>query len=411
MIDWTGQFRQLCRPQPVWCALAAAVALSVMGLAAISTAQPAYWPIQLRWLAISLIVATVCVLPHPRLIAAAVPWLVVVTIGLLVVVIVPFMPRSIVPVRNGATCWVNLYLMMFQPSELAKIVFVLSLALYLRYRSSYRTLRGLLVPFVLMFVPVVLILKEPDLGTALIFAPALFVMLVAAGARLSHLSALVGLALLAVVLNVVAIYTLPDSLQILKAHQRQRIIAMISRSQGDQRYVKDIGYQQDKAMTLAGSGGVSGYGADGARTIVRFNRLPESHNDMIFAVMVNRWGLLGGMVVLGTYLVLTVSLLLVAAGTKDPFARLAVVGFGGLLFSQAVINIGMTVGLVPVTGITLPFVSYGGSSLATTYAMIGLVINFASRRPIVVSRPAFEFDRFDQAVGSTRGTTLRSYLS
>lgn len=398
MTIWPTQLHQLCRPQPVWCALLAAVALSGMGILAIGTAQPVYAAIQLRWLVIALIVAAACTWPRPRFIAAAMGPLVAVTVGMLILVILPFMPRSMVPVRNGATCWLNLYFMMFQPSELAKIVFVLSLALYLRYRSSYRTLRGLLVPFALMFAPVILILKEPDLGTALIFAPALFVMLVAAGARLVHLGALVGLAVLAVAANVLVIYTLPDSLQVLKPHQRQRIVAMISRTQGDDRYARDIGYQQDKAMTLAGSGGLYGYGAGRSRTIVHFNRLPEDHNDMIFAVIMNRWGLVGGLATIGLYLMLVGSLLLVAARTKDPFARLSVVGFAGLIFSQAGINMGMTLGLLPVTGITLPFVSYGGSSLATTYGMIGLALNFASRRPVIVSRPAFEFDRAGAAV-------------
>jgi len=387
------QLRQLCRPGPAWLVLLAAVGLTVIGIAAIGTAQSAYAPAQLRWLLISLVVAVGCVLPHPRVIARTVAPLAVITLVLLVLLLLPFMPRSIVPVRNGARCWINLYFMMSQPSEVAKIVFVLALALYLRYRDSYRTIRGLMMPFVLMFVPVTLILKQPDLGTALIFVPALFVMLVAAGARMGHLWALVGLAVVAVVLNIVVIYTLPDSMQILKSHQRQRIVAMVSRSQGDNRYVKDIGYQQDKAMTLAGSGGLRGYGAQRSQTMVRFNRLPEDHNDMIFAVIVNRWGLLGGGATLGLYLLLVLSMLGVAGGTKDPFARLATVGFAGLLFSQAVVNVGITLGLVPVTGITLPFVSYGGSSLITAYAMIGLVLNFASRGQIFVSRPAFEFDR------------------
>jgi len=392
-ISWIAQFKQLRRPGPVWWALLAAVALSGIGVMAIGTASPVHASIQVRWLVISLIVAALCVVPHPRLIVRASPALVGLTLALLVVVILPMMPRSIVPVRNGATCWINLRLMMFQPSELAKIMFVLALALYLRYRDSYRTLRGLLVPFGLMFVPVLLILKEPDLGTALIFVPALFVMLVAAGARLAHMASLVGLVLLAMVVNVAIIYTLPDSMQVLKPHQRQRIVAMVERVRGDDAHVQDIGYQQDKAMTLVGSGGVYGYGAGRSDTIVRFNRLPEAHNDMVFAVIVNRWGLLGGAVTLGLYLVLVGSFLWVAGGTKDPFARLATVGFAGLLFSQAAINVGMTIGMLPVTGITLPFVSYGGSSLATTYAMVGLVINFASRGAVFVSRPAFEFDR------------------
>lgn len=394
MTGSTDTWRRLCRPQPVWWTLITAVALTGIGIAAINTVKPGYAMLQARWLVISLAVAAFCAMPNPRVIARTVFPLCLATLALLVLLLLPFVPRSIVPVRNGATCWINLQVMMLQPAEIAKTVFILALALYLRYRDSYRTLRGLMVPFVLMFLPVLLILNQPDLGTAVLFVPALFVMLVAAGARLGHLGMLIGLAVLAVVINIAIIYTLPPSMQLLKDHQRQRIVSMISLTQGDSRYNNDIGYQQDKAMTLVGSGGLHGFGGH-SRTILRFNRLPESHNDMIFAVIMNRWGLVGGLTVLGLYLVLIVSLLSVAGNTKDPFARLATVGFAGLLFTQTVINIGMTLGLLPITGITLPFVSYGGSSLVATYAILGLTINFAVHRPVTVSPPSFEFDRVE----------------
>ena len=385
--------RHLGRPRWAWLALAAAIALTLIGIAAITTAEPRYGPIQLRWLVIALVVAGGCVLPHPRIIGRAAYPLMAVMLLVLTVIILPFMPRSIVPVRNGATCWINLRVMMFQPSEITKIIFVLAMAWYLRYGDSWRTWGGLLRTFVMLAVPVGLILLEPDLGTAMLFPPALFAMLVAAGARLWHLSLLIGLAVLAVVVNVAMVFVLPDSMQVLKPHQRQRIVAMVSQVRGEDRYQQDIGYQQHKAMTLVGSGRWSGYGAEGARTIVQFNRLPEDHNDMIFAVIVNRWGFVGGAATLGLYLALVISFLAVAATTKDAFARLSVVGFSGLLLSQAAINIAIPLGLMPVTGITLPFVSYGGSSLVATFTMVGLVFNFASRRPTLLTRPSFEFDR------------------
>jgi cell division protein FtsW (lipid II flippase) len=386
------------RLSPLWCAVFAAAALSCVGLMAIETAAPVYAATQLRWMLISWIVAGLCVLPHPRWVGVAAYPLALLTLALLVVVLLPFVPRSVVPVRNGATCWIDLRFMMLQPSEVAKVVFVLALARYLRFRSSYRTVRGLLVPFALLTVPLALIVKEPDLGTALIFVPALFVMLVAAGARLGHLGTLVGLSVVLVAANVAAVYLLPESMQVLKPHQRQRIVAMISQASGDNRYAEDIGYQQEKAMTLIGAGRLSGYGAQRSATIVKFNRLPEDHNDMIFAVIVNRWGLLGGLATLGLYLAVFVCFLLVAGLLKDPFTQLATIGFTGLLATQAAMNIGMTLGLLPITGITLPFISYGGSSLVVCFAMLGLVINFASRRPAIISRPTFEFDRAQAAL-------------
>jgi rod shape determining protein RodA len=315
---------------------------------------------------------------------------------LLVFVLLPFLPRWIVEPRNGARSWINLYLMAFQPSELAKIVFVLALARYLRFRENYRTLGGLLVPFAIMFVPVGLILKQPDLGTALLFAPALFAMLLAAGAKMRHLLTLLVLVVAVGGVTVTAIdrnWAIAD--MVLKGHQQDRIKSMISLVRGDRRYEKTIAYQQTKAMDLVGSGQLAGYGKERAQTIVRFNRLPEAHNDMIFAVVVNRWGFVGGAATLLSYLLLLLSFVLVAARTKDPFMRLTTVGFGGMIFSQAVLNIAMAIGLMPITGITLPFISYGGSSLATTFVMIGLVVNFASRRQAIVARPSFEFDNAD----------------
>jgi cell division protein FtsW (lipid II flippase) len=170
---------------------------------------------------------------------------------------------------------------------------------------------------------------------------------------------------------------------------------MISLATGDRPDLQGNAYHQDVAMRLIGAGGVSGYGLGQSRMVIRHNHLPHDHNDSIFAVLVNRWGLLGAWAVLGLYLALFTSILTVAGNTKDPFARLACVGFAGMIFTQAAINVAMFINLLPVTGITLPFVSYGGSSLLATFAMVGLVINFATHRPAPLTRPSFEFDNAD----------------
>lgn len=394
------RWRQLLGLHPGWLALASALALSSIGIMAIGTAQEGtantWAQSQTVWLGIAVVALAVCVLPHPRKVGLAAYPLMGITLALLVFVLVPFVPRWIVEPRNGARSWINLYFMAFQPSELAKIVFVLALAWYLRFRENYRTLGGLLVPFAIMFVPVGLILKQPDLGTSLLFAPALFAMLLAAGAKMRHLLTLLAIALLVTGTTVAVIEYRPDLAGlVLKGHQQDRIKAMISLTKGDRRYEKNIAYQQTKAMDLVGAGRFTGYGKERSPTIVRFNHLPEAHNDMIFAVVVNRWGFVGGAATLLSYLLLLISFVLVAAKTKDPFMRLTTIGFGGMIFSQAVLNIAMTIGLMPITGITLPFISYGGSSLATTFAMIGLVVNFASRRQAIVARPTFEFDNAD----------------
>jgi len=394
-----NQLKLLAKPNPAWYTLAAALALTGIGVAAISTASENLAAIQgQRWLLVALAAMACAVLPHPRWLGQMAYPLMIFAVALLVFVILPFAPRSIVPVRNGSTAWINLGFMMFQPSEMAKVAFILAIAWYLRHRHNHRRLLGLLIPFGIMCVPLLLILKEPDLGSALLLPPALFAVLVAAGAKLRHLGTLLGIGLAVVALNAAIVIWAPESVQILKPHQRVRIESLYLQLMGDESMSNDEGYQQSVAMRLISAGGVTGYGKERATTVIEYNALPYDYNDMIFPVIVNRWGLLGAAGVLALYTLLVGSILTVAARSKDPFARLSCVGFAGLIFTQASINIAMTVGLMPITGITLPFISYGGSSLLFTFIMVGLVINFASRRPQLLARPSFEFDKKRDAV-------------
>lgn len=391
-----AQLKLLARPHAGWYALVAAMLLVMLGISAIQTVSPVHADVQSgRWLPVAVVALLLAMLPNPRWLGHMAYPALAVSILLLIFVILPFVPRSIVPVRNGSTAWIDLGFMNFQPSEMAKVAFVLALAWYLRYRGNHRSLTGLLIPFGIMFVPVILILKEPDLGSALLFAPTLFVMLVAAGAKLRHLGALLGIGILMVGINAAVVVWAPPSMQVLEPHQRVRIEAMYYQWLGDDRMKKDEGYQQDVAMRMVAAGGVTGYGKQRSATIIDYNDLPFDYNDMIYPVVVNRWGLIGGWAVLALYIVLVGSMLLVAARSRDPFARLSCVGFAGIIFTQAMINIAMTVGLMPITGITLPFISYGGSSLLFTFIMVGLVINFAARRPQMLARPSFEFDNAD----------------
>ncbi len=386
---------EVLRPNPGWYGVGAAIALTLVGCMAIGTVDEGYAALQMeRWLPVGLVALVLCLLPHPRSLGVAAYPLLILAMLLLIFLILPFTPSSIVPRINGQKSWLRLFGFSFQPSEIAKIAFVLSLAWYLRYRDSYRTLWGLLVPFLIMFVPVGLILKEPDLGQALLFPPTLFAMLVAAGAKLRHLGALIGIGALVLGVTVSVALWAPPEMQFLKQHQQMRIKSMVSLAQGDDRYVAGAAYQQNKAMTLIASGGWTGY-RDKSRDVVTFNKLPFDENDMIFAVLANRWGFLGAVSLLGLYLVLFWSFLLTAARSKDPFARLSCVGFAGILITQVTINVGMNIGLLPITGITLPFISYGGSSLLAMFIMVGLLLNFASRRPAMLARPSFEFDNAD----------------
>ena len=397
--------RDLASPHPGWVSAGAAVALTAVGVVAVDTVAGTHEAVppdaaskQLRfWLPAAVVVGVLCTLPHPRRVGEAAWALLGVSLALLMFVILPFAPRSVVPVINGSTAWIDLGPMNFQPSEMAKVSFVLALAWYLRYRESYRRLRGLLVPFGIMLVPVGLILKEPDLGQAMVFGPTLFIVLAGAGAKLRHMGTLLAVGAVVVAMSVAVVRLDPpharhggawDMAHVLAPHQERRIAAMI----WPERYADREAFQPLVAQRLAGAGGLLGVGRERSAVLVRYNRLPEPHNDMIFAVIVNRWGLLGGLGVIGLYGVLVLSLLAAAAKKGDPFARLACVGFAGMICTQATINIAMTLGLMPITGITLPLVSYGGSSLLFTYAMIGLAVNFASRRPVPLARETFDFD-------------------
>lgn len=370
-----------------WICVGAATLLSLIGVAAIATVpalpgEPNYALRHAVFLVLGIGAAVLVALPHYRHIQRfSYPFMVLV-LGLLVFVLVPAVPESIVRPRNGSRRWINLVFIDFQPSELAKISYVLALAAYLRYRSNYRNFIGLVALLALTFIPLGLVLVEPDLGTSLLFLPILFAMLVAAGARLKHIAIIVFLGLAAA----------PAMYPLLQDHQKDRVNALLAQIKGDPRYEDDIGYQGARAMTLVGSGGWFGNGRHKSAELVRHNRLPEDHNDMVFAVVCCRWGFLGAAAVWFLYGLLSIGGLLAAGLSKDPFGRLVAVGIVAALFAQMVINTGMTIGILPITGITLPFVSYGGTSLIATWIMVGLLLNVGMRRAPYMTRPSFEFD-------------------
>jgi len=373
-----------------WLCVVAAGLLSILGAVAIGTVppqpgEPNLAMAHLAHLVIGIAAAVVVVVPHYRVTQKMSYPLLAVVVMMLIFVLIPWVPESIVRPRNGARRWINVVVTDFQPSELAKIAWVLALASYLRYRENYRRVLGLLLPLAITFIPMVLIFVEPDLGTALLFLPTLFAMLIAAGAKLRHLVA-------AMVIGV----TLATAMYpILEPHQKARIRAMIAQVVGDDRYINDIGFQGDRAMTLVGAGQWTGVGKTHAAALVTYNALPEDHNDMIFAVITCRWGVLGAAAVWGVFLVLCGGGLLIAAQCKDPFGRLVCVGLVAVLFSQMAINTGMTIGIMPITGMTLPFVSAGGSSLVSAWIMVGLLLNIAMRRQRYLAREAFDFDGRD----------------
>ena len=365
-----------------WICILSALALSALGIIAISTTEERFAVRQVAHLCVGMIAAAVVALPHYRWLQRfSYPFLLI-AIGLLVFVLIPFVPESIVRPRGGARRWIDLGVTDFQPSEVAKIAYIIALAAYLRTRQNYRTVFGLFLPMALSLVPMGLILIEPNLGMTMLFVPTLFAMLIAAGAKLKHIVLIVALGL----------SIAPLSYPLLRPHQKARVDALIAQIKGDARHQSDIGYQGAQAMTLVGSGGVLGVGRDKAADLIIANHLPEEHNDMVFAVVCCRCGMLGGLGLWALFGLFALGGILTAGICKDPFGRLVAVGIIASMMAQMAINTGMTIGLFPITGLPLPFVSYGGSSMVATWMMVGLLLNIAMRRAQYMSRQSFEFD-------------------
>jgi rod shape determining protein RodA len=292
---------------------------------------------------------------------------------------------------NNACCWINFPGgVSLEPSELMKVSFVLVLARYLRFRSNVRTIQGLVPPFLLALLPVVLILKQPDLGIASLFIPTLFCLLFVAGAKVKHLLAVmaIGLALCPLIWfsgdeEIPFFRHFP---QIIQPYQRLRVAGMFGQ---DPKTLRAVGYQQERALTAMGSGGSTG---KGPFEIPMGHHVPEADNDMIFALIGEQFGLVGSIAVLAAYVVLFAAGIEIAAATREPFGRLVAVGIVAILASQALLNLSVVMRLFPVTGVTLPFVSYGGSSLVASYIAAGFLLNIGQNRPLVIARDSFEFD-------------------
>jgi len=307
---------------------------------------------------------------------------------------------AFVPVINGTRRWIRIAVagqaINLQPSEICKLAYILALAWYLRYKSNYSKFRVLIGPFLLTLLPMVLILLEPDLGTVLLMMPILFAMLFAAGAKVKHLLIIIILALL----------ISPLLWHQMQPYQRTRISSVLLQSpfirQKAQQYPKlgktligtefskrkwenDWGYHLIRSKYAVASGSITGYGF-GQGPFTKYDFLPEKHNDFIFAVIAHQWGFLGCLVLLGLYIILMACGLDIAAHNTEPFGRLLAVGIVAMFAVEVIVNVGMTVGLMPITGLTLPLVSYGGSSLLVSLASIGLLNNIGRRRPFTVAR-------------------------
>jgi len=264
-----------------------------------------------------------------------------------------------------------------QPSEFMKIALVLALARVLRHAEQGYSWSKLLVPCALTFVPIALVIKQPDLGMCLLYLPIVGFMVWASGVRRSVL----------ITVTVVLLVSVPVGyLWGLKDYQRARIRTFVDWN--EDRHGKFDLYQPLNARIAVANGGLLGRGLfQGPQNIGGY--LPAKFNDYIFAVIAEEGGLLFCVIVLLLYYLLVALVFHAAMEFREPFGRLILVGIGGLIGTQVLVNTAVASGALPTTGLTLPLVSAGGSSMLTTCMLLGLAVNVLSHREVAIARARF----------------------
>jgi rod shape determining protein RodA len=351
-----------------WTIFACCAGITIIGLFGLHRADSLYgasrlFERQLIWISLSWPAMFAVTLVPYRLLRS---WSVLIYTACVLLLIVPLLLSPI----NGSRRWIPLGVFDFQPSEPARLAFILVIANYLMHHENRRTWSGLIPPFVLTLLPLLLILREPDLGTALLFLPVLFAMLFAAGESGRHLMLAAATGMLC----------LPFLWQQMNAEQQSRVVSVFTQHDGGAVPAGDGFHLHQSKQVLALHGPLGSVVRDELVTDDPAAwRLPAARTDFIFSLIGERYGILGCAILLFLYAVLILRGLRTARNTREPFGRLVAVGIVVMLAVQVVINTGMTVGLMPITGITLPMCSYGGSSLLSTSLAIGLLMNITMR--------------------------------
>lgn len=320
-----------------------------------------YFKKQLMWAVVGVIAMLVVMkLNFNRLRDFAIP-LFALAVILLVLVVTPLGMEV-----KGSSRWFQLGPINFAPSEFAKLAMVMFLARCMEVKiNDIRSFTGGVLPYVfLMLVGCGLIMLQPDLGTALVLAGTVFFMMLVAGAKMSHLGLLILPGAAAVMAAI-----------IFEPYRRERLIAFTN----PWKYANDEGFQTIQSLYALGSGGLFGMGLGRSRQ--KFFYLPEQHTDFIFAILGEELGFIGVTLVLGLFLLFAWRGFKIAMNAPDTFSSLLAAGITILICFQALINIGVVSGALPVTGITLPFISYGGTSLLFTMIGVGLLLNISRYCP------------------------------
>ncbi|HEY6010776.1 MAG TPA: rod shape-determining protein RodA [Nitrospirota bacterium] len=360
-----------------WVMVGIIAAITLVGLAAVYSAtytakgpSPLFTK-QLVWVSIGLVLMFLALIPDYHTVGRYAYVLYAVSLVLLVLVMV--MGRT----GMGAQRWLAIGPFAFQPSELAKLSMVLALSRYFAEdpkRGGYE-LRDLAVPGAMVLVPLMLVLKQPDLGTAIMLTLTSTLIVILAGI---HLRSVVIVILIGVTIVSLAVLVPPVRHKIwgsLKPYQQNRIKAFLDPSSDP----RGSGYHANQSKIAVGSGQITGKGfRNGTQSQMAF--LPERHTDFIFAVIAEETGLVGASIVMLLYFGLLLTGVDAAKNAKDRLGTLMAGGLVSMIALYVLINVGMAIGIVPVVGVPLPLVSYGGTSIITTFVALGLLLNIQSRR-------------------------------
>ncbi|MBN3041249.1 MAG: rod shape-determining protein RodA [Candidatus Omnitrophica bacterium] len=281
-------------------------------------------------------------------------------INIILLVIVLFFGKKVM----GAQRWISIFGFTFQPSELSKAAIIIILARYFSLNSK-SFIKGFLIPFSLVVLNALVIIKQPDLGTALILFFVFFIM--GFFSKVNKLYFILTLSL--------GLLTSPFIINSLKYYQKQRLMVFINPNADP----LGAGYTIIQSKIAIGSGGVIGHGYL-AGTQNQFNFLPERHTDFIFTIIAEEWGFLGVILLLMIYWFILKKIIQQLLNCRDLFAFYLIVGISVLYFLHVFINIGMTLGILPVVGLPLIFLSYGGTNLLINYILMGIFLNICQNQ-------------------------------
>ncbi|ACI21624.1 MULTISPECIES: rod shape-determining protein RodA [Thermodesulfovibrio] len=356
-----------------WVTLGVVLFICIIGILTIYSAtrppldegeQPPFYVKQLIWLIIAII--ALCVFITFDYIKLKDFWLIFYITGILLLIIVLFTGKT----AMGAKRWINLGFFSFQPSEIFKIIFIISISAFLEDKQSPLSIKDTLKTLLIFgIIPFLLIVKQPDLGTAILILTITFIMIIYKGLRTR-------LMILILAILIISVFFLWEILwEGLKEYQKNRLIAFIDPNIDP----KGIGYNIMQSVITVGSGGLFGKGfLEGTQGPLKF--LPERHTDFIFPIFAEEWGFIGCLILLSLYFTFFIRCFQTSIIAKNNFGKLLALGFTSIFILYFFINIGMTLGIMPVVGIPLPFMSYGGTTLLANFIGIALVINVRMRR-------------------------------